>query len=188
MSRRRWAVLISASITLIAASLTVLLINHQIFQQFRERSMMVVHETESYPNLGGILYSTFGVHSLALIPQSLGLLWVLYYWTKNKADWSWKYHGLVVLLVSVVCSYYSYPYDEILCLPALTVAFAAGKRPAFLVAFSITELGYLLYMSNLAGRFGFGYMFLWWTSLGWLAAFMLSRVSFLAAASKNEMA
>jgi hypothetical protein len=175
--RRRWIVLLSGSITLASASAIAVLINHQIFQQFRERSLMVVHETESYPNLGGILYSTFGLHWLALIPQALGVLWVIYYWTRNKAAWNWQYHGMVVLLISVTSSYYSYPYDQILCMPALVVAFAKGNQRAFLLGFVITDFGFLAYLSNVAGHFGYGYMFLWWTALGWLATFMLAQTS-----------
>jgi len=178
--RRRWTILLSAFITLAGACILAVLINHHVFQQFRERSLLVVHESESYPNLGGILYSTFGLHSLALLPQALGVLWVLYYWTKNKSIWNWEYHGPVVLLVSVTSSYYSYPYDQILCLPALVVAFARGNRAAFLLGFVVTDLGYLAYISNVAGRFGYGYMFLWWTALGWLATYGFSQTSFLA--------
>jgi hypothetical protein len=184
--RRRWVVFLSGSITLAAACLLAVLINTQVFQQFRERSLLVVHERESYPNLGGILYSTFGLHWLALLPQALGMLWVIYYWTKNRAIWKWEYHGLVVLLVSVSCSYYSYPYDQILCLPALVVAFARGNRRAFLLAFAITNLGYLAYLSNVAGHFGYGYMFLWWTALGWLATFLLAQTNFLSTSKRVE--
>jgi hypothetical protein len=184
--RRRWVVFLSGSITLAAACLLAVLINTQVFQQFRERSLLVVHERESYPNLGGILYSTFGLHWLALLPQALGMLWVIYYWTKNRAIWKWEYHGLVVLLVSVSCSYYSYPYDQILCLPALVVAFARGNRRAFLLAFAITNLGFLAYLSNVAGHFGYGYMFLWWTALGWLATFLLAQTNFLSTSKRVE--
>jgi hypothetical protein len=81
-----------------------------------------------------------------------------------------------VVLCSVVCSYYSYPYDETLALPALLVAFARS-RPPFLIVFLITNLGYALYITNVAGHFGFGYMFLWWTATGWLAACLLAQHS-----------
>ena len=177
--RRRWRLLASAFSTLVFACFLALLINHQVFQQFRERSLLVIHETESYPNIGGILYSISGNHSIALLPQVLGLTWVFYYWSKNRVDWNWEYHGMIVLLVSVTCSYYSYPYDEILALPALVVAFANGNRRAFILAFALTDLGFLLYISNVAGHFGYGYMFLWWTALGWLATFLLSKTRLL---------
>ncbi|WP_239461722.1 glycosyltransferase family 87 protein [Occallatibacter savannae] len=173
--RRRWAMLASGSIVLATTSLLATAINRHVFQQFLHRSSLVVHETEAYPNLGGILYSLSGNHSLALLPQAAGLLWLGFYWMKNREEWNWRHHGPVVLMVSVVCSYYSYPYDQILCLPALITAYAYGNRRAFLLAFAVTDLGFLAYLSNAAGHFGFGYMFLWWTGLGWLVAFSLAN-------------
>ena len=175
---KRWAILVAGSLTLSFASLAALLINHHIFRQFHERSLLVVHETESYPNLGGILYSISGVHLLALLPQIAGVVWVFFYWKSHRANWEWLRDGMLVLLVSVTCSYYSYPYDQILGLPALISAFATGKRRGFLVPFVLSDLGYAIYISNAAGLFGFGYMFLWWTGLGWLAAYLLAQTQF----------
>ena len=80
----------------------------------------------------------------------------------------------LVLLVSVASSYYSYPYDEILVLPALMAAYANGNRRVFLrVHSSLVNIGFaLLHLSDLAGKFGFGYMFLWWTASGWLITYV----------------
>ena len=175
--RRRWVVFASAATTIASASFIALLINHQVFEQFLGRSRLVIHETEAYPNLGGILYSISGRHPLALLPQAVGLFWIIFYWSKNRQEWDWEHHGPVVLMVSVVCSYYSYPYDQILCLPALIAAYANGNRRAFLLGFVFTNLGFVAYLSNVAGRFGFGYMFLWWTGLGWLAAYLLAKTN-----------
>ena len=116
---RRWIVLISGALTLAAASIAALLINPHIFGQFWKRTILVVDETESYPNVGGMLYSVSGLHILALLPQLAGLIWLIFYWRKHRHSWDWEHHGLIVLLMSVACSYYSYPYDEILALPAL---------------------------------------------------------------------
>ena len=176
---RRWIILVSATLALASASLLALLINPRIFQQFLQRSLLVVHETEAYPNIGGILYNISGVHSLALLPQIIGLVWVIIYWIKHRSEWVWEREGMIVLLVSVTCSYYSYPYDEVLALPALIGAFAVGNRRAFLLAFILADLGYAVYISNIAGGFGYGYMFLWWTALGWLAAFLLAQTRLL---------
>lgn len=177
---RRWTILISAALALVSASFVAVLINRHIFEQFCQRSLLVVHETESYPNLGGGLYEFSGIHSVALLPQILGVLWVLFYWRKHRFNWIWEREGAFVLLVSVACSYYSYPYDEILALPALISAFAMGNRRAFILAFVLTDIGYAVYLANIAGSFGYGYMFLWWTALGWLTAYLVAQTQFLA--------
>jgi hypothetical protein len=179
VQQRRWRILVSGCLALLGTSLFVTILNPHIWSQFLERTTQVAHETEAYPNLGGMLYVITGVHALALIPQLAGLVWLAVYWRKHRENWSWWEHGTLVILCSVVCSYYSYPYDEILALPALMVAFSNGNRRAFVFAFALTNLGFLVYISNLAGYFGYGYMFLWWTPLGWLATFMLAQTRFL---------
>ncbi len=172
---RRWVVLVSGTLAFTVASSAALAINPHILTQFWRRTLLVAGETESYPNLGGMLYSLSGLHFLALVPQLAGLIWLVFYWRKHRSRWDWESHGLVVLLVSVACSYYSYPYDEILALPALIVAFAKGDRRIFFAVFALTDLGYAAYISGIAGHFGYGYMFLWWTAAGWLLTYVLAQ-------------
>jgi hypothetical protein len=80
---------------------------------------------------------------------------------------------MTVLIVSVVCSYYSYPYDEVLAMPALLLAYASGNRRIFLCGFIAVNLGYVIYLSSVVR--GLSYMFLGWTASGWLVTYILSR-------------
>jgi hypothetical protein len=57
----------------------------------------------------------------------------------------------------------------------LIAAFAKGNRRRFLVVFALTDLGYGIYISNISGRFGYGYMFLWWTAVGWVLAYAVAQ-------------
>jgi len=171
---RRWAIIYSATISLTAASMAMLVINPHIFTQFLERTKQVVDETVPYPNFGGMLYTVFGRHALALLPQAMGMLWLLVYWNRRRRDWDWKTNGLLVLVVSVASSYYSYPYDEILILPAMVSAYLAGNKQIFFVGFAAVNLGYGVYLFQIAGSIGFSYMFLWWTATGWLLTYCFS--------------
>ena len=171
---RRWVVFYSAALSLAASSVLMLALNPQIFVQFLNRTREVVGETVPYPNLGGELYTLTAHHSLALVPQLAGVLWVIWYWMRHRRSWTWKREGMLVLAVSVTCSYYSYPYDEILVLPALITAFVTGNRRVFLVCFVVTDLGYAFYLFQFAGHFGFTYMFLSWTATAWLATYSAS--------------
>ena len=172
---KRWAILVSAVLTLTTASVAALAINPHIFSQYRDFAGQFAREVIAYPNLGGLFFTLTGRHSLAFRPQLLGVVWSAFYWYLRRASWDWKTDGVLVLLVSVCCSYYSFPYDQVLALPALIGAFADGNRRVFLAGFLVTNLGYAAYISNIAGHFGFNYLFLWWTASGWLITYLLSR-------------
>ncbi len=171
---RRWGVLLSTFFAVAITSVVALLLNSRIFSQYIDFVRQFVRETTPYPNIGGMLYASSGKHILVFLPPFLGFAWLAYYWHKHRSDWDWKTDGMSVLLVSVACSYYSFPFDEVVVLPALVGAFAQGNRRVFLVLFAATNLGYAAYISGLAGHFGFGYMFLWWTASAWLATYVVS--------------
>ena len=83
---------------------------------------------------------------------------------------------MIVLLVSVATSYYSYPYDEVLSLAGIGGCICnGGNRRIFLIGLVATNLGYALYISNVAGHFKLGYMFLWWPAMAWLITYVLSQ-------------
>jgi hypothetical protein len=175
IQRKRWAILVSGALALAATCITAFRINPHIFRQYLDLAKQFPNETEIYPNLGGILYAATGHHGWAILPELIGTVWLAFYWRRHRADWDWQTDGVLALLISVVCSYHSFPYDEILFLPALMAAFANGNRRNFLVGFAATNLGYALYLSKVAGHFGFGHLFLWWTASGWLLTYLLSR-------------
>ncbi len=171
---RRWTILWSSLLATAASSISVLAINPHIFAEFLERTREYGRETQRYSNLGGIIDCIPGSHILGFLPMFIGLVWLLLFWRKHRSAWDWKKEGMIVLIVSVVCSYYSFPYDEILVLPALIAAYATGNRRVFLLCFIATNLGYALYLFNIAGRLGFNYMFLAWTGSGWLITFFFA--------------
>lgn len=174
---KRWAVLFSGVITTGVASLITLALNPHIFAQFLEHDLQATHQTSPIPNLGGILYEAFRVPLLALLPQIIGLLWVIFYWFSKRDEWDWKSHGMLVLVSSIACSYYSYPYDQLIALPALVAAFLTGNRRLFVLLFVAANIGYMLYIFQVAGRFGFNYMFLSWTPAAWLITYVASQPS-----------
>jgi hypothetical protein len=173
--QKRWKVLLSASLVTILATIAVALINPHVMAQYFAFARQFSRETTPYPNPGGFLYTISGSQFMAYLPMFAAIVWFVVYWVRNRHSWDWKTEGMTVLVVSVSCSYYSFAFDQIVMIPALMIAFGLGNRLLFYVGFVLTNLGYVLYISGVAGHFGFGPMFLWWTSLAWLITFMMSR-------------
>jgi len=172
---RRLSIFGFGALAVLVCSCVVLMLNPHIFTQFLERTRLVVGENYPYPNLGGLLFVWSSRHVLALLPALVGLIWALIYWARHGSSWDWKTDGMFVLVLSVACSYYSYPYDEILIIPALLSLYALGRRKIFMLGFVIINLGYAAYISNLAGKAGLGPLFLGWTATAWLLTYMFGQ-------------
>ena len=65
---------------------------------------------------------------IEFVPAALGCAWsAWFYWTRREC-WEWTDQGMLVLLVSVACSPYSWFSDQALLFPAVLAGmFAAGK-------------------------------------------------------------
>jgi hypothetical protein len=174
ITNKRWAVIGGAAISFAAATGTALLLDPVVFQQYFHYAHRFTQEQVPYPNLGGILFLLTKQHLLALLPTVVGVFWVVYYWRRHRDDWDMTIHGPLVILVSLVCTYYSYSYDEIITLPALLGAAAMGKRAPFLLGFILVELGYLFFWGNAGAATGWDYMILSWVSVGLLLTYLAS--------------
>jgi len=177
---RRWSVLLGTASTLTISTGAVAMINPHSLAQYAAFAAEFSKENAPYPNLGGLLYVLSGNHALAYLPQATGVIWLAFYWNRHREPWDWKTDGMYVLLVSLVCCYYSFPFDQIIILPALMIALGKGNRPLLYSGLVITNLAYIFYISGFIGHLGYGPMFLWWTALGWLATFMLAQIGSLA--------
>jgi hypothetical protein len=171
---RRWAVIIGAATAFALACGVALAFDPYVFQQYLEYVHRFTREHVSYPNLGGILFLLTKHHALALLPSIIGIAWVIYYWRLKRDIWDMTVHGSFVILVSTVCTYYSYSYDEIIILPALLGAAAVGRRIPFLIGYLVIEIAYVLFWGNAGGATGWDYMILSWVSLALLLTYLLS--------------
>ena len=173
--RKRWAIWGGAAAALAMSTLIILSINSAILSQYSAFVQMFSQERLVYPNLGGLVYTATGIYPLAFLPEVLAVLWLSVYWWQRRSEWSWRTHGMVVLLVSVTCSYYSFAYDEIILLPALLGAAALGDRRLFFAGFVLVNAGYAFFLWGPTDKFGVNYMFLSWTASAWLLTYALSR-------------
>lgn len=172
---RGWTVLAGAGLAVTVSTILVVLINHNVLSQYLQCVRSFTSYKDTDPNISGLIYEFSGRRSLALIPEIVGIVWLGFYFWRRRDDWDWNREGLLCILVSVLCSYYSFPYDEVVVLPAVLLCAATGIRTRLFVLFALINFGYYLYLSNTAGGWGFGSLFLSWTGTAWLIAYLVSR-------------
>jgi hypothetical protein len=120
--QRRWLMLLSASITILALSLIALIFNHQIIQQYL--SMLRTYPISDWanPTIGAYLrYFIFGTGNLWIqfLPALLGGIWIVYYWLTHYHSWNWIDEFPMIILLSIITSPYSWTYDYVILLPVI---------------------------------------------------------------------
>ena len=106
---------------------------------------------------------------------ALGCTWVLWYFWTHREHWNWMDHGLVVLMVSVMCSPYSWFTDESVLLPAvLTAAFRVRHSWRLLLPIGLAA-GVAL--TEIARGVPITTQCYLWTTPAWLACYLYATVN-----------
>ena len=110
---------------------------------------------------------------IEFIPEVAGCVWAAwYFWTRREA-WDWADQGLLVLVVSVACSPYSWYTDQAVLLPAVVIGLTESERSMkSLVLFGvIAGIGLVAMMANILLTSGF----MVWTAPAWLVWYVYAR-------------
>ena len=105
---------------------------------------------------------------LQFVPEAAACLWAAWYYWSRRTSWEWMDHGLIVLLVGVMCAPYAWFFDEALVLPAVLAGIyqvTAARRAVWPIAvFAGAALAELMLSVPINTRF-----YLWTTPvwLGW---------------------
>jgi hypothetical protein len=120
IKERGWAVLLGMVLVLVAASAVSVGVNHEILGQYLEASKNAPEylSTWATPTFGTVFRILFGMDRtwLQMVPPLLGMLWFFFYWIKHSKTWEWGKEIPVLLLGSIVTSFYSWGYDQVVLL------------------------------------------------------------------------
>jgi hypothetical protein len=158
----------------VSCGLTMTL-DRQIWPQYRQMMHASGIMNEFLPTLGVWVRFLVGKNAkwIEFIPEALGCLWaVWYYWTRRDR-WDWLDQGLLVLVVSVACSPYSWYTDHALLLPAIVVGLSESEKSIRSLALFALIAGIGLYamMADIQLTSGFFV----WTAPAWLLWYAYAR-------------
>jgi glycosyl transferase family 87 len=183
VARKKFAIAGGFIATLMVATILGLIFDPSAFQHYREMLRTAAIEGEFIPTVSGVLRLIFfrPYFRAQFLPLLLGFLWCVWFCIKNMANWSWRDHGLTVMVVSILTTPYGWLTDEVVLLPA--VLFAAmcifggeqkirvTTRLAVVVFLLLNWLMLLLITSHIPLQSGIYF----WSSLLWSAWYFYGR-------------
>jgi hypothetical protein len=142
ISRGRWAILAGAVIATIVALAIPSCWNPQLLPQYidallhRPPTDLVAYPT---PTLGTVLWFAVGKEHawIRLLPTLAAVAWLAYYMARRWQRWDWSLQLPILILVSVLTAFYTWPFDMVLFLiplmqTAVLLVNGAARKPAWL--------------------------------------------------------
>lgn len=105
--------------------------------------------------------------SLEYVPLAVASIWAIWYFLRNREQWDWNRHGMVLLLVSVLIAPYAFFSDETVLLPAILAVLLEEKR-------SLIPYAVLAAITTAEVILGINLISWWyvWTPIAWLSLYL----------------
>jgi len=183
LARKKWAVARGFAAALFLATCVVLLFDPAIFQHYREQVNSISIGSEFIPSLAGVLRALFMRRAFwaQFVPVTIGSIWCLWFWLRNRSRWNWRDQGLTVMVVSTLVTPYAWITDEVVLLPAILQAavyvHSARNRGVLKTACAVavfTSLNGLLLLMVLS-KVPITSAAYFWSSLVWFAWYLYGR-------------
>jgi len=114
VDRKKWNIILGFLITLIMTSAITWAINPDVIQQYFLAIQNYPPADWATPTIGGILRILFGFERfwLQFLPPLIGIIWLIYYWFRHRADWDWFAQTPLLVLVSTLTAAYGWTWDQ----------------------------------------------------------------------------
>jgi hypothetical protein len=177
--RRRLLVFAGLAAALAAGTLFAMSFNTHIWQNYFAMLRGSDLDSEFFPTTSMMFRLLIDSRAIWLlfIPSAVAIVWGVWYYTRNRLVWHWGTHGMLLMLVTVLATPYSWFPDEIVLLPALVFAITFPYRRArSLEILVVINLAAILVL--MAGNRSIVSTVYLWTPSAWLAWFLYATNGF----------
>ena len=121
VGRKKWRVAAGMSAALLLATAVAVAFDPAVFGHYREMLDTASIGSEFIPALAGVLRLIFFRRAFwtQFVPMIIGAIWCVWYYFANRSQWSWRRHGAMVMVVSVLTTPYGWFTDEVVLLPVI---------------------------------------------------------------------
>ncbi len=166
----RWKPLLAFAGTLVATTLSVLVVRSDIFAEYSAMIRALRAGFFETSTIATILRLATGLSWTQFAPALLALAWFGWHWKSRRSLWDWKAEMPVLLLVSLVSTTYAWFTDQVILIPAIFAAAAAlGK---FGARWEPSAVLYLL-LNAIGMTWAVGHQIAWltWIPVVWLVLY-----------------
>jgi len=111
--RKKFA--IAGGFVTVVAAVTILplIFDPSVFRRYREMLGTAAIEAKFIPTVSGVLRLIFfrPYFTAQFVPMMLALVWSVWSCIKNMSNWSWRDHGLTVMVISTLTTSYGWLTD-----------------------------------------------------------------------------
>jgi hypothetical protein len=173
--RREFRILAGLVVALAASCLLTLSLDRQVWAQYAQ----MMHESgimnEFLPTVSVWLRFLVDRNArwIEFIPESAGCAWAAWYFWTRRDRWEWMDQGLLVLMVSMACSPYSWYTDQALLLPAIVAGLNESEKSirSLLLFALIAGIGLIALIVDIRLTTAF----FTWTAPAWLVWYIYAR-------------
>ncbi len=177
IDRKAYRILAGFVSTMLASALLTLSFDGHVWSQYSAmmKTTGVLHAF--VPTLSVVLRFLIApnVVWVQFVPEIVGCAWAVWYFSTRRSRWKWTDQGLLLLLVSALCTPYAWFSDEAILLPAvlagLYCAIDSGRSVLPLALFGGVALIEVLSVVKMTSPF---YL---WTVPAWLAWYLYATAN-----------
>lgn len=176
--QRRFRLLAGGVSALVASTALALCFDFHVLQHYLT-TVRWYHVQQSFlPTTSMLLRMLIDTRAfwLLFVPSILATAWGLWYYSRWKHAWDWKFHGMLLMLVTILASPYGFFSDEIVLLPSIAFALSLTEKRRYsgwiLLAINTAALAVLATGAQLSSPY---YL---WTPAAWFAWFLYATNGF----------
>jgi Glycosyltransferase family 87 len=128
---RQWKTLLSSGAVIAVFSMAPLLWDRRVFEQYWELMTGPFPRIVQSGILAGVrsMLKAKGTYWLQYLPPVIGAAWIVFYWRKHRANWSWSERMPSLVTASLLTAPYGFAFDQaLLILPIIAMAASAARK------------------------------------------------------------